>query len=94
MYRVLLGRIIAEIILLLADKSLMDITLHDYIKEIRKEFDHFMAEYNEDFHRGSIQICKNISNANTATVFVIDPLDFPHTFSSVASRSHAIGSYC
>ncbi|OXA57014.1 N-acetylated-alpha-linked acidic dipeptidase 2 [Folsomia candida] len=25
-------------------------------KEIRKEFDHFMAEYNEDFHRGSIQI--------------------------------------
>lgn len=49
-----LGRIIAEIIVLLADSSALPMTLHDYVKDIRKEFDHFMAEYHDDFQKANL----------------------------------------
>jgi len=45
---------------LLADSSALPITLHDYVKEIRKEFDHFMAEYHEDFHKENLSYGNDI----------------------------------
>lgn len=50
------ARVIVQITLLLSDSSALPITLQDYIKELRKEFDHFMAEYQEDFHKANLSL--------------------------------------
>lgn len=52
------ARVVAQITFLLSDSSALPITLQDYIKELRKEFDHFMAEYQEDFHKANLSLGK------------------------------------
>jgi hypothetical protein len=52
------GQIIAEIMVLLADSSALPITLHDYIKDIRKEYNHFINEYGDDFHKANLSYGK------------------------------------
>jgi len=52
------GKIISEMILLLADSSALSFNVHNYVKEIRKGFDYLVTDYSADIQASNLSFGK------------------------------------